>query len=404
MLLTKDEGGKSMKKIKRYLGMFIMAIALITITGSNIPEGLGIVEVQAAKIGLSKTKLTLVKGQKYTLKVTGTASKAKWYTSNKSVATVNSKGLVTAKKAGKVKIAANVKGKKYYCSVTVENPELDCIALDMFPGESYQIHVVGSKQKVTWKSSNSKIASVNNKGKVLAKKVGYAVIYAKVGIKTLKCEVAVMEEDVFTASVSEINIKVGAEEEIIFYSSLGSSMRYEVKNSNVAYCKWGEWDGTNHIPLTVTGLCIGDTEITVTETNTQKELVINVHVYSDLTSFESPRISTIMSKTASRSSYWRNIYMTNLGNKPIRILGAGAFSFDNDYEIYDRKLKLVRVDGNHIQELRYSEIAPGASAIITFYTENPSWYDKYTRVFYWVSYEGKMYSVTSTAYYGSIIG
>ena len=82
------------------------------------------INVQKAKkkkISLSKTKLTLTVGKKSTLKLkNATASKVKWSSSKKSVASVSSKGVVKAKKAGKATIKAKYKGKTYKCTVTVK--------------------------------------------------------------------------------------------------------------------------------------------------------------------------------------------------------------------------------------------------------------------------------------------
>ena len=46
----------------------------------------------------------------------------KWSSSNKKVATVNSKGKVTAKKKGTAVITAKVDSDTYECKVTVKNP------------------------------------------------------------------------------------------------------------------------------------------------------------------------------------------------------------------------------------------------------------------------------------------
>lgn len=76
------------------------------------------VKVQTPK--LNKTKITVTAGKKYTLKLSGTDQKITWKSSKTSVATVNSKGIVTAKKAGIAKITATVLKKKYTCTVTVK--------------------------------------------------------------------------------------------------------------------------------------------------------------------------------------------------------------------------------------------------------------------------------------------
>lgn len=76
-------------------------------------------------IKLNKTKAVLNKGDKITLKATVTPSnaidkKVKFTSSDKSVATVSSKGVVTAKKAGKVIITAKAGTKKASCNITVK--------------------------------------------------------------------------------------------------------------------------------------------------------------------------------------------------------------------------------------------------------------------------------------------
>ena len=57
---------------------------------------------------LNKKKLELYVGDTFRLKVTGTLNKVKWSSSDKRIATVSQKGLVKAKKKGKVKITATL--------------------------------------------------------------------------------------------------------------------------------------------------------------------------------------------------------------------------------------------------------------------------------------------------------
>lgn len=77
----------------------------------------------AASVKLNKKKLTLSKGNSYRLKLKGYSGKVTWKSSSKKTATVNKKGTVKAKKAGRAKITAKVKikgrTKKLYCQVTV---------------------------------------------------------------------------------------------------------------------------------------------------------------------------------------------------------------------------------------------------------------------------------------------
>lgn len=58
-------------------------------------------------------------------------------------------------------------------------------------GGSINLKLLNNRKKVTWKSSNKKVASVTKKGKVKAKKKGKASIVAKVGKKKYTCKVTV---------------------------------------------------------------------------------------------------------------------------------------------------------------------------------------------------------------------
>lgn len=112
------------------------------------------------------------------LKVSG--SKYKWKSSNKKVATVSSKGIVTAKKKGKTTITAKKGKTTYKCKLIVETPKLSKKTTSITKGKTYQFKVSGTKQKVKWKSSDKSIVSINSKGKATAKKAGTAFITAKV--------------------------------------------------------------------------------------------------------------------------------------------------------------------------------------------------------------------------------
>lgn len=56
--------------------------------------------------------------------------------------------------------------------------------------------VKGEASKITWVSSNKKVADVNSKGKVTAKKAGTAIITARVNGKTARCKVTVKKSKV----------------------------------------------------------------------------------------------------------------------------------------------------------------------------------------------------------------
>ncbi len=145
----------------------------------------------AAKVKLNKTKLTLYLKKTATLKVKGTKKKVKWSSSNKKVAIVSKKGKVTAKKKGTATITAKIGKNKYKCKVTVKNPTISKTSLTLAKGKTFTLKVNHAVGKVTWSSSNKKVATVSSKGKVTAKKNGTATITAKASGIRLKCKVTV---------------------------------------------------------------------------------------------------------------------------------------------------------------------------------------------------------------------
>lgn len=71
-------------------------------------------------------------------------------------------------------------------------PTLSAAKVTLKVGKTKKLKVKNvGKKKVTWTSSNKKVATVSKTGKVKAKKAGKATITAKVGKKKLKCKVTV---------------------------------------------------------------------------------------------------------------------------------------------------------------------------------------------------------------------
>lgn len=139
------------------------------------------------------TKKTVYAKTSYTVKPSATNSKAyklyKFTSSKKSVATVNSKGKVTAKKSGTTTITWRTKkGNKKAGSIkiTVKAAKVSKIKLNatkktLKAGASYQLKTVitpsyAYNKKLTFKSSNTKVATVTSKGKITAKAYGKATI------------------------------------------------------------------------------------------------------------------------------------------------------------------------------------------------------------------------------------
>lgn len=100
--------------MKKFICLFTVLALILTLAG---PSKI----VSAATVKLDKTNIALEPGKSVALKVTGTKAAIKWSSSDNYVATVSSKGKVTAIGVGRATITAAVNKKKYYCTVNVKS-------------------------------------------------------------------------------------------------------------------------------------------------------------------------------------------------------------------------------------------------------------------------------------------
>ena len=122
-----------------------------------------------------------------------------WLSSDNSIATVDSKGLVTALNSGNAIIYAAYNEKAFACNVTVikdTTPKLSSTNLKITSlNDRYKLEVLNIDDVVTWLSEDTSIVTVTN-GLVLPVSNGSTTIYAIVDNQTFECSVVVdMEAD-----------------------------------------------------------------------------------------------------------------------------------------------------------------------------------------------------------------
>lgn len=146
-------------------------------------------KIPTQAVVLNKTFVTLNPGKIEQLKITylpdyATASigTVKWTSSNEAVVTVDAAGKLTAKTAGKAIITAVTSdGNVMYCIVTVENIKVSKITITtttsnkIATGKKVTLKAAVTPSNaynkgVTWKSSNTKVATVSSSGVVTTKK------------------------------------------------------------------------------------------------------------------------------------------------------------------------------------------------------------------------------------------
>lgn len=153
-------------------------------------------ELQKVTVTLDKIAAAVYTGKTTTLKATTNDSDAivTFKSGNTKVATVSSKGVVKGVKAGTAVITAKVGNATATCKVVVKNPAFSLVksSATIKKGKTTTIRSKAAPAgKVTYTSSNKKVAAVNSKGVVKGIKKGKATITVKCNGITKKFVVTV---------------------------------------------------------------------------------------------------------------------------------------------------------------------------------------------------------------------
>ena len=174
-------------------------------------------EIKVTGVKLNKSETSLLVGGNETLTATvlpedATNQNVTWKSDKPEIATVDANGKVTAVKVGEATITVTTEdgGKTATCKVTVSETSvavtgvtLNKTALTLNIGASETLSATvapadATNKKVTWKSSDAAVATVDTNGKVTAVKAGEATITVTTedGGKTATCKVTVPEPEI----------------------------------------------------------------------------------------------------------------------------------------------------------------------------------------------------------------
>ncbi len=191
-------------------------------TATPAPQPTPVV-VRVQSISLSPSDVTLAPKEKVRLYAqiapsNATDLRVSWASGNEEIATVNDSGIVTARQAGSVKIYAKTKdgGKSAFAIVRVVQPiinvngvRLDRSESNLMVGETQQLTATvlpanASYRNVRWESSDTNVATVNDKGLITAKAAGKAriTIHTSDGDFKAACTVTVSPQPVPVTGVT----------------------------------------------------------------------------------------------------------------------------------------------------------------------------------------------------------
>jgi uncharacterized protein YjdB len=217
-------------------------------------------------VTLDKTSATIYTGKTVTLKATSndTAKTVTYTTSNKAVATVSSTGVVKGVKAGTAVITANCGNATATCKVTVKAPSVKFAKKSavVYKGKTATVKAtLAGVSSVTYKSSNTKIATVNSKtGTVKGIKAGTVTITATSGKLKATYKLTV-KNPTFTLTKSSATIAKGKTTTIKSKAAPASKVTYISSNRKVAtVTSKGVVKGIRKGKATITVKCNGITK------------------------------------------------------------------------------------------------------------------------------------------------
>ncbi len=155
----------------------------------------------------------------------------KWTSSNSRVASVDTYGVVTAKKAGKARIRAKVSGAEATCTITVNKTtiSLNKSSVSLEHGETFHLRAKTSDgSDVTYRSKRPSIATITEDGFICGEKPGSASIVVKANSTTKTFKVKVKKP---TIKLAKTKLTLKEDEEYRLSATTSSGLEVTWKSS-----------------------------------------------------------------------------------------------------------------------------------------------------------------------------
>lgn len=193
-------------------------------------------EPESASV-LSAAELSLAVGESEFLTVEGAdGSLSLWKSSDEKVAAVTSEGKVTGIGGGEAVVTASVDGQDLECWVRVRSIQMRAAPKAMQRKSTYILKLEQNNiaSKVVWRSSDKKIAAVNSKGRVRAKKCGTVTITAKADGCKAVCKIKIVDARL---SASDLSLVKGGSKKL---GVTGISQKLTWKSSDPSVASVGK--------------------------------------------------------------------------------------------------------------------------------------------------------------------
>lgn len=202
---------------------------------------------------LALTSKKMYLSNTFALEVKSASASPSYASLDKKIATIDKKGVVTGTKKGTTYVTATVGKTVLKCKVEVDNPVISDTTVVLLKDKTKTLKVTGGSGTITWKSSNTAVAVVNEQGVVTAKKFGEATVTAVRNGITLKCTVKVYDPKL---STSKLTLKAGESKEITVKQSTGATPAWSTSAKSIVKVSNGKVTAIKAGTATIT--CVVD--------------------------------------------------------------------------------------------------------------------------------------------------
>ena len=359
------------------------------------------ITIEKNNISLNKRKLTMYTSETKQLKAKGVSDKiVTWKSSKPKIASVNSSGTIKPKKTGQTTITATANGVSASCKVIVKNPSLQLkSSAIVYLDNSITLHAAAvPKNSISWKSSNSKIATVTQTGKIIPKRTGQTTVTASCNGLKKACKITIKKPSV---DLNKNTVTFFAENNYTLKAKAhpNSQLSYRSSDPKVATVdKHGRIKGLKKGTVTITASVPGAKEsckVTVLENNYKlsrssqtlmkgHSATIYLHHASDSVSFElsdksvaklsaSGNSCKVTARKAGKTTlnayykvYENNQWVTCKRSCTIRVIGSGITQQQAAVAIKATKklsLKNVKKSGVHITGTVWTSSDPAIASV-----------------------------------------
>ena len=155
--------------------------------------------IKASSISVNSSEITMLKGKTRQLTArlypTNTNEHVKWVSSDTSIVTVDANGNIITVGAGTCEVTAYSSSGTVQDTCIIHSMAMHYTDIKIEQYDTFNLYVDGAPRKVSWRTSNPRIASVTQNGVVTGRMPGECTITATIDGKTVSCFVKIYAVD-----------------------------------------------------------------------------------------------------------------------------------------------------------------------------------------------------------------